>query len=378
MFPGDNACYVPTGYIVYALANNLLAVPFHPNTFRTTGEAVSMIEGVFRIMALYSPNYAVSDSGTLVYIPQEVNGTTKCNLVWVDREGKEEVLNAEPSVYSAPRISPDGKRIALSIATAKNANIWIWDLVRKTPTRLTFDVTLDSSPIWTRDGKRILFASQRGGWVDVYWTSADGTGGVKHLGGAPAMHSWPSAWSSDEKNLILTQATGGNYDIGVVSMGGEPKWRPLLNRNFNETQPQISPDGKWMAYTSNESSRNEVYVLPFPPAESGNRLQVSIDGGDSPLWSRDGLELFYRNGDAVMAVPVKEGSAFSLGSPKLLFREQYVSSVPDAVNWDVSPDSKRFLMIREVGGGQSMGANPRKINIAVNWLEELKQRVPVK
>jgi Tol biopolymer transport system component len=165
----------------------------------------------------------------------------------------------------------------------------------------------------------------------------------------------------------------------MLSMGGDRKFKSLLNEKYHEAQPQISPDGRWMVYTSDESGQNQIYVRPFPDVNSG-RWQISTSGGDSPLWSRDGRELFYRNGDAVMAVSVKTAPTFSIETPKILFRGTYVSNVLRAGNydfatWDVSPDGKRFLMMKEQG---SSAGGPRKINIVLNWLEELKQRVPVK
>jgi eukaryotic-like serine/threonine-protein kinase len=374
LFPGDTAWYLPTGHIVYALANNLFAVPFHLDTFQIAGGSVPMIEGVFRTSALYPPSYAVSGSGTLVYMPETIGAAApKRNLVWVDRKGKEELLAAASNAYRDARISPDGKRVALSMATASNENIWTWDLVRETLTRLTFDASRDVFPLWTRDGKRIFFASQRSGWFGVYWKAADGTGGSEQLGGTPVIgHCFPYAWSGDGNNLILMQSII-NDDIGAVSMEGERKWRPLLKEKYNETQPQISPDGNWMAYVSDESGRNEVYVRPFPGVESGGRWQVSSDHGDSPLWSPDGRELFYRNDDSFLAVQVETVPTFSPAKPRVLFKGTYLY-------WDISPDSKRFLMIKPSAstGAASAAAGPRKINIVLNWFEELKQKVAVK
>jgi eukaryotic-like serine/threonine-protein kinase len=374
LFPGDTAWYLPTGHIVYALGNNLFAVPFHLDTFQISGGPVLMIEGVFRTSALYPPSYAVSGPGTLVYMPETIGAaTTKRNLAWVDMKGKEELLAAPSNAYRDARISPDGKRVALSMTTASNENIWIWDLIRESLTRLTSDASRDLYPLWTRDGKRIFFASQRSGWFGVYWKAADGTGGVEQLSVTPIIgHCYPYAWSADGNNLILIQNISNN-NIGAVSMEGERKWRPLLKEKYNEAQPQISPDGKWMAYVSDESGRNEVYVRPFPGVEGGGRWQVSTDHGDSPLWSPDGRELFYRNDDSSMVVQVETEPTFSPEKPKVLFKGTYL-------NWDISPDGKRFLMIKPPAsaGAASAAAGPRKINVVVNWFEELKQRVPVK
>jgi eukaryotic-like serine/threonine-protein kinase len=166
----------------------------------------------------------------------------------------------------------------------------------------------------------------------------------------------------------------------MLPMEGDCKYRPLLNEKYSEAQPRVSHDGRWIAYTSNESGKNEVYVRPFPGVEAG-RWPVSTSGGDSPLWSPTGRELFYRSGDAVMAVAVKTEPTFSLGLPTVLFRGAYDSTAVgsgDLSPWDISPDGKRFLMIKQAMASTSKGGGPRKINVVLNWTEELKQRVPVK
>ena len=165
----------------------------------------------------------------------------------------------------------------------------------------------------------------------------------------------------------------------MLSMEGDHARKPLLQEKYDEVQPEISHDGRWMAYTSNESGATEVYVRPFPEVNKG-KWQASTGGGDSPLWSPDGRELFYLNGDAVMAASVQTDPSFNLvGTPKVLFRGKYVGALPaGGTPWDISPDGKRFLMMKESGSTPLAGGGPRKINIVLNWTEELKQRVPVK
>jgi eukaryotic-like serine/threonine-protein kinase len=382
LFEGDTARYLPTGHIVYAAGNNLSAVPFDLNTLKVVGGQVPIVEGVLRTGG--APQYAVSDSGTLVYVPGTSVSVSGRTLVWVNRDGKEEPLPAEPHGYNNARISPDGTKVALQITTGLNRDIWIWDLVRKTLTRLTFGAPA-IFPLWTTDGKRIAFASSREGGLKVYWKTADGTGKDEPIAmdSVPGKQGIPAAWSSDGKTLVLT----GNYltsassaDIGALSMEGDHKYRPLLNEKYNEFQPQISPNGRWMAYTSDESGQFQIYVRPFPEVDGG-RWQVSTSGGDSPLWSRDGRELFYRSGNAVMAVPVKTEPTFSLETPRALFLGTYffVSNMGlNAYTWDISPDGKRFLMMKLPATTPSTEGGPRKINIVVNWFEELKQWVPKK
>ena len=378
LFAGDNARYISTGHIVYAMGNKLFARPFDLKTLET-GEPVPAVEAVWRSSAGYAPQYAVSDSGTLVYIPATATGAAaQRTLVWVDRNGKEEPLAAQPDNYHNPRISPDGTRVALSVA----GDIRIWDLIHKILTPLTFEGA-NGFPLWTPDGKRIAFWSSREGKYDAYWRSADGTGKDELLG--VHMSSWsfvPASWADHGKTLVFTGWRSAYMSgIGILSMEGDRKSKFLLDEGYHESHPRISPDGRWMAYTSNEKKREEVYVRPFPDVNEGGRWQISTSGGDGPLWSPDGREIFYRNGHAVIAVSVKTSPTFILEASRTLFQGTYVAAINspggEFATWDIHPDGKRFLMIKESSAGGA-GGFPRKINIVLNWLEELKRQVPAK
>jgi serine/threonine-protein kinase len=378
LFQGNAARYLPTGHIVYSVGSNLFAVRFDINALKVIGGPVQVVEGVLRSGG--APQYAVSESGTLVYIPgtEIAASTVQRTLVWVDWNGKEEPLAAPLNAYFNPRISPDGTKVALRVAAGDgNADIWIWDLVHKTLTRLTFEGTSNSAPLWTPEGKRVAFTSFREK-SGIYWKAADGAGKDEFLGSTSGP-AFLTSWSDSGKNLVFTEWGAQGIGIAMLSMEGDRRFKSLLKEKYNQAQPQISPDARWMVYTSDESGQNQIYVRPFPEVNSG-RSQVSTGGGDSPLWSRDGREIFYRNGDAVMAVSVKTAPTISIETPKILFRGTYVSNVfrsgnYDFATWDISPDGKRFLMLKEAGS--SAGRGPRKINIVINWTEELKQRVPV-
>jgi len=400
LFPGDTPRYLPTGHIVYAVGNNLFAAAFDLNRLEAAGTPVPVIEGVFRLGDSGFPLYAVSDNGTLVYVPQTSWAAATLpqrELVWVDRGGREEPLGALPNSYRSPRISPDGTRVSLSVEAGRtdearnSSDIWIWDLARKTLSRLTFGGGFNMASIWSPDGKRIAYLGLRNTTsAVVYWKAADGTGKDEPLGAKEPAVGCPSSWSDDGGSLALMELTvfasgtavgeelGSN--IGVLSTSGERKYRLLLGEKYQEIQPRISPNGRWLAYASDESGRYEVYVRPFPEVEGG-RWQVSTSGGDSPLWSRDGRELFYRSGDAVMSVSVKTEPSFSLATPGVLFRGNYVASAFKLIDfepapWDVSPDGKRFLMMKPRSSGDA--AEGRKIMVVMNWQEELKQRVQVR
>jgi serine/threonine-protein kinase len=379
LFAGSCARYLPTGHMVYAMGNNLLAIPFDPGRLETAGGPVPIVEGVFS--TVIGQQYVLSDSGTLVYMPGIAPALAQRTLVWVDRSGKEEPLAAPPNQYHFPNISPDETRIALSVETAEpHPDIWVWDLVHKSLTRLTFEGR-NMTPVWSPDGKRIAFYStERTGaknGIGVYWKAADGTRQDEQIGFVTEPFS-PFCWSSDGKTLIGEETPDiQRSDIALLSMEGDHVPKPLLTDATVEKSPRISPDGGWIAYTSNGSRQDEIYVRSFPDVNKG-RWQISTSGGNNPLWSPDGHELFYLSGNAVMAVSVTTKPTFNIiGTPRVLFRGTYVRPAPgvDGTSWDISQDGKRFLMMREAG---STAGGPRKINVVVNWFEELRQRVPVK
>jgi serine/threonine-protein kinase len=211
----------------------------------------------------------------------------------------------------------------------------------------------------------------------VYWKAADGTGEAEKLGVAPDRYLIPFSWSSDGKTLVTMEtADSTRFDIGMLSMEGDRTWKPLLqHEKYTEIWPQISPDGRWMAYASNESGHYEVYVRPFPEVNKG-RWPVSTSGGNYPLWSPNGRELFYLSSDSVMAVAVRTEPTVRLGTSKALFRLTYFNS--SGTPWDISPDGKRFLMMKEAGTNTAARQEPQRINIVLNWFEELKRQVPMK
>jgi Tol biopolymer transport system component len=375
LLAGFSLGYLPTGHIIYGLPNDnhLYASPFDLNSMEVKGGPIPMVEGVMG----NGRESAVSGSGTLVYV--SATGSTAINrraFVWVGREGKEEPLAAQPNAYyDYFKISPDGTRIALTIIVDGNYDLWIWDLARKTMTRLTFDNAFDGLPIWTPDSHRIIFESFREGRESIFWKAADGSGKVEKLASVQDRNIYPWSVSSDGKTLFLGESGGeSGYDIGMLSMEGGRTPKLLLQEKYGEDEPQISPDGRWIAYESDESGRWEIYVRSFPDVESGGRWQVSASGGEFPLWAPNGKELFYRSPDAIMAVPVETKPTLKLGTPKSLFPNRYVGQ------FDISPDGKRFLMLKPAPAAdeKTKAEAPQKIVVVLNWLEELKQRVPAK
>jgi serine/threonine-protein kinase len=367
LFSGTDAHYLPTGHIVYAIDDNLFVVPFDLDDLKVTGNFVSMVENVYRSAG--PPQYDVSDSGTLIYVPWSVSGSESLpfsrSLVWVDRKGKEEPIAAPINAYQDLRISPDGTRAALTVLTRTTSDIWVWDFVRRTFTLLTsLDDNSDSDPLWAPDNKRVIFSEDRLERDDgIYWRPADGTGKTELVAIVPNLDIYPASWSDDGKSLVLWSGASSavtSSDIGVLSTEGDHKYKPLLSGKYDEKHPMVSPDGRWLAYTSNESGKDEVYVRAFPEVDKG-RWPISTNGGSGPLWSPDGRELFYRSGDAVMVVPLEIKPNFNPGVPKMLFHGTYVALGTDrSTLWDISPDGKRFLMMKSTDPVHRLAQAPAK------------------
>jgi len=272
-------------------------------------------------------------------------------------------------MFEGLRLSPDGRRLALTIEGA-NAQTWIFDLERSTFTPQTRRWN-NLNAIWTPDGRRLTFTSERDGPWNLYWQPADGSGPPEKL--TPwANEHWKVAasWSPDGKTLVYTETSPTTReDIWVLRLGGRQP-QPLQQESFDEALPQLSPNGRWLAYASDESGRLEVYVRPFPG--SGSRWPISTDGGTLPMWARNGRELYYRNGNRMMAVTVTSDATFSATKPKALFETRaYLGAYSGSmVSYDVTPAGE-FLMIEP----DEADVPPSQINVVLNWMQEVRQRV---
>jgi hypothetical protein len=359
-------------------------VPFDLRRLEVTGDAVPLVDGL-STSATGEAQYAVSRSGTLLYVPTPAEGTaaigTQSSLVWVDRHGREDPIPAPPRDYMYPRVSPDGTRLGLDLRDGQDRDIWVWDFKRQTLTRLTFDPGIDRQPIWTPDGRRIVYSSQREGTTgpgNIFWQPADGTGTPERL--TTSLNAqYPTGISPDGLHLVFREdAPATKQDVLALTLDGR-KIAPLVQTMFNELNGQVSPDGRWLAYESDESGQSQIYVRPFPRVDAG-RWQISPAGGTRPLWARNGRELFYLDTSRhLMAVPVQTSAAFSAGNPTKLFETAYLTP-NNGVTYDVSPDGQRFVMIK----GRSTDTTPQgtqasaPIVVVVNWFTELQQRVPTR
>jgi serine/threonine-protein kinase len=364
---GGRAQYLPTGHLVYLAGETLYAAAFDAERFELRGAAVPVLKGV------NIAEFAVSDEGTLVYVPGVPAGRT---LVWVDRQGHEQALEAPARSYNYPRLSPDGTRVALDVGGRSDRDIWIWDLKRKTFERFTLDPAGNPIVAWSRDGRRLAFCSDRFGITNMFWQAADGSGEAERLLVSDRLQM-PLSFTPDGRLLFSADVAGHGRDIHALSLDGSHRVERIVYSAANDLTANVSPDGKWIVYDSDESGQFEVYVRPYPQAYSGGRWQISSNGGREPLWSHDGREIFYRDFDGGMhAASVKLNPTFEPGPVARLFpNAEYAGSGATGSDrtYDVTHDGQRFLMIKRETGAT---ATTSSIVVVLNWFEELKRAVP--
>jgi serine/threonine-protein kinase len=373
---GHDARYVETGHLVYARSGTILAVPFDLDRLEVTAGPVPLVEGVLDAAtgAGAAAQFSVSGDGSLVYVPgvygsTGAGSTAQGRLVWVSRSGAEQPLPVPARAYGSPRLSPDGRRVAVEL----DGQIWLYDLSRDTLTRFTFEGSVNQDPAWTPDGTRIAFRSNREPPSRIFWQKADGSGGLERLS-AGEYPQISMSWSPDGQLLAFQENNPKTQKDLWVVRASDGKAEPFLRTRFTEGGAHFSPVGHWLAYVSDESGRPEIYVQPYPGP--GGKWQISTDGGTEPQWNRNGRELFYRNGDKMMAVETTTQPSFSAGNPHVLFEGRYLARMfpLTTISYDVSADGQRFLMIKETEQAQSAA----QINVVLNWQEELKRRVPTK
>ncbi|MCU1382752.1 MAG: pknB 22 [Acidobacteria bacterium] len=376
---GGAAEYVGSGqggYLVYAVAGALRAVRFDPVRLDVLSNPVAVLDQV-TTKSTGAAEFSVSPQGALAYLPggvAQIQGAEH-TLVWVDGKGHEEAIKAPPRAYQRGTLSPDGTRIALDVRDQEN-DIWIWDLVHDTLTRLTADPAPDSFPVWTTDSRRIIFSSARNGAANLYWQLADGSGPVERLTTSPNNQAAMSA--APDGSGIIVRETRASADLFLMRLDGKRELQPLLQSAFQEHNGVISPDGRWLAYDSNDSGQAEVYVRPYPNVNGGH-WQVSTRGGDAPLWAPNGRELFYVDAtDHLTRVPVQTpaNGVFNFGSATKLLDTAYYPAHPTR-NYDISRNRQTFLMIKDGVTSQpgSPAAAPASMIVVLNWFEELKARV---
>ncbi|WP_373071017.1 hypothetical protein [Gemmatimonas sp.] len=347
--------------LIQSDGGDVSAIPFDVNSRKPTGEPMPIARAVEGV--------GLSASGTLAY---QV-GQTASQLVLASGAGADQLLRSEAGAYQNPRFSPNSQRVALSIRSGDSEDVWILDRAAGTFTRLTTD-GINSAPEWTADGKRVLYKSVRGGdaneapngTIRIMWQRIDDSAPAAVLfETAPALNE--AVLSADERWLVVRTAPGGNTprDIFAVDLTGDRTLRPMATGPTSEQMPRLSPDGRWLAYQSDQSGRLEIYVRPFPG--DGARVQVSNDGGSEPLFDATGRTLYYRASAGIMAVALSPGAELTVGARRLVLASSEAAD-PTHPSYDVSPDGKQFLVLRPVGG-------KAKAIVIHNWRRELRELV---
>ncbi len=373
--------FAPPDHLLYVRGDALLAQPLNLETLQLTGDPV-LVQQPVSGTAAGRLGVSVSPGGALVHTggsatPAEARRT----LAWIDRHGGEEPLTLPARAYSFLRISPDGTRVALDARDQEN-DIWVWDFARATLTRVTFGPALQRFPVWTPDSRRIAYISDEEGTFSVYWQAADGTGTPERLTTALTGQTISSV-TPDAAEVIFHAAGESETDLFAVGLGTGHPVRSLLQAPSFQRNGMVSPDGRWLAYQSNESARDEVYVRPYPDVAAG-RWQVSTLGGTRPQWARNGRELFYlAPGGRLMSVQVQPGSAWVGSAPVELFGRADLSESAAGLaaglfnnviqftqgsTYDVSPDGTKFLVIKQVEGTQAAApTTPTSLVVIQNW-----------
>jgi serine/threonine-protein kinase len=375
--------YVAPGHLIYATGSSIMAVGFNPNTLAISGQPTLLIESA-------SADFTLADTGTLAFVPvsayQGVVAVER-TLVWVDRSGKEEAIAAPARGYQMARLSPDGTRIAVQVSDGQS-DLFVWDIARQALTRITAGASDEQSPLWTPDGARLVWSSNIESNPNLFWQAADGSGSAERMTLA-AVAQFPTSISADGKTVVFHEFTGSGSRLrrfALPAFGGakptQASAEPLLEAR-GLFGGELSPDGRWLAYHSSESGQPEVYVRPFPNTDSG-RWQVSNNGGTRAGWSRDGRELFYLDGEGLLTVAGVQVDAqtLKLTAPKKLLNARYLPGSTvlglDLRGYDVSPDGKRFVMIKDTAPETTAAAPLGSISVILNWTEQLRARVPLR
>jgi dipeptidyl aminopeptidase/acylaminoacyl peptidase len=355
------------GHLLFVREGTLMAQPFDPSRLELKGDAFPIAEQVQFDLGFSLAAFSASSNGVLAY---HAGGALQSfsKLLWYDRSGKELGALGDPVVYYELRISPDGQKVAVDLydAAARNIDIWIYEVARGLRTRFTFDPAFDRHPVWSPDGSRIAFNSIRKGQYDLYVKPSTGAG-TEELLLTTGVNLQPRDWSADGR-FLLFESVGDpktGTDLWALPMTGDHKPVPFLQTSFNELDGHFSPDGKWVAYVSNENGSDQVYVAPFPGP--GGKWQISTAGGSRPTWRRDGKEIVYLGADEkLMSAEVNaKGSQFEVGSVKLLFP---VKPQRPGTIYDAGRDGQRFLV-----NTSSAQKSMTPVTLVVHWTADLKK-----
>jgi serine/threonine-protein kinase len=375
--------YLSSGHLVFARDSALFAQAFDAARRTLSGEPVQVLQGVANGGSVPLTQVAVSSTGTLVYIPGSAAVTPpRSALVQVARDGTPSTFLEMTGMMWFPRYSPDGSRVAFGLNAnpadgSDPSDLWVLDVARGARTRVTFAGNNRFYPIWTRDSVHLTFADTLTSTNSIRWALADGSGGLQTFAD-PTTGGLPTSWSPDGRALAYYVRTeAARRDIWILEIDGDKRTpRPFVATPYEERGAIFSPNGRWIAYVSNKSEQNDVYARPYPGP--GAEVTISVGGGQEPVWGPSGRELFYRRGGKLLVVDVDErGASLVVGPPTVVFDDHYRPDSGGAAggvaNYDISPDGKRFVMVEEPKAPAP--AEPR-LNVILNWGDELKRRVP--
>jgi serine/threonine protein kinase/Tol biopolymer transport system component len=368
--------YLTGGYLAYVSQGTVFVAPFDPQALKVTGTAIPVMQGVNYDISNGSAQLSISKDGTAVHLDGG-SASQNLNVALLDRKGNASVLLSGQPDAASPRLSPDGKRLAFQQGTG---NVWVYDLVRGTTSRVTLGTAGATSPLWTPDGERLTYAhpysTPKGSGQAIYWKRSDGTGEEEPLTPETILNAYPSSWSPDGRVLAFLRLSGKDgscceiWTLTVNEKGKpeEPRPFPAVGRGFGAS---FSPDGRWLAYTSVESGIPQIYVVPFPGP--GGKWQVSTDGGVDVRWSKSGHELFYTNSSALIAVPYSvEKNSFQPGKPEKLFGEDRFEMRAPLASYDVTLDGQHFVMFQLTGGRMAAASGP---TVVLNWIDQTRRLV---
>jgi serine/threonine-protein kinase len=374
--------YSPSGHLVYVHKGRLMAAPFDTKTLQITGDAINVTEDRMATDETV-PTIAFSPKGTLIYAPVGGPQFPKRELVWVDREGNEKPLGTRPMGYRRVRVSGDTARpqVAVGVLSDNLCSLYIYDTGGASPIRrLTFPSDGRSDcPIWTPDNREIVYLSYPSGSRVYKRTAADGSGEAEVLSVNTSgwRNLWPFARTPDGNDLVAlaisSEDKSTGWDIVAIHLEREGEVEPLLVSDADEHSPSLSPDGKWLAYVSDELGRDEVFVTGFPGLKGKRQVSIETEGGREPVWAPDGKTIYYRDGASLIAVSVESEGGFSLGRARPLFEDVYVPRGTSR-NYDIHPDGKQFLMIKTVEEEEEVPVT--ELLVVENWFEELKRLAP--
>jgi Tol biopolymer transport system component len=365
--PGSHGRYLPDGYLAFWRDGSIWAAPFDTARAAITGDAVPLVSGLAHNDNTVA-HYDVAADGTLVYLAAQ-DPVRARRLVWLDRRGVETPLPVPPRPFVRVALAPDGTRVALAIEDGGNTDVWVGDTARGTLTRLTVDPAIDTMPIWTPDGLHVTFRSERDR-PGVFRRDAQGAGPIERLTETDGPIHSPYSWTPDGRTLLVAVFRSFRQQAIAAVTPPDRDVRLLLDGDFAQLEPQVSPDGRWLAYQSDETGRFEIYVRPFPDVESG-RWQVSSAGGTSPRWRANGRELFYYDGEAIHAVPVDVGASFRAGDPVRLFAADGLGGRL-GLAYAVAPDAERFVLARDVPETERPAA---ELVVVQRWSAEVRARI---